>query len=132
MQKALERGMTFRLELFVNDLPASIDFYSRVLKFKPGKQQADEYTPMINGDVHLALNLRSNLPEDAPIQAVADERLGRGVEIVLEVDDIATMYEYVLSQNWPLSDGLRHRPWGLTDFRIMDPDGYYLRITSRG
>ncbi len=23
------------------------------------------------------------------------------------------------------------RPWGLTDFRVADPDGYYLRITSR-
>lgn len=23
------------------------------------------------------------------------------------------------------------RPWGLKDFRICDPDGYYLRITSK-
>jgi hypothetical protein len=22
------------------------------------------------------------------------------------------------------------RPWGLRDFRMVDPDGYYLRITS--
>jgi lactoylglutathione lyase len=21
------------------------------------------------------------------------------------------------------------RPWGLRDFRVVDPDGYYLRIT---
>jgi hypothetical protein len=24
---------------------------------------------------------------------------------------------------------LRSRPWGLTDFRVTDPDDYYLRIT---
>jgi len=23
------------------------------------------------------------------------------------------------------------RPWGLRDFRIFDPSGYYLRITER-
>jgi catechol 2,3-dioxygenase-like lactoylglutathione lyase family enzyme len=132
MKKALERGMTFRLELFVNNLPASIDFYSRVLEFKLGDQHPDGYTPMTNGDVYLALNLRSTLPDDHPIQTVADERPGRGVEIVLEVDDITAMYEHVLSQNWPLSDELQRQPWGSTDFRILDPDGYYLRLTSRG
>ena len=28
-------------------------------------------------------------------------------------------------------EDLQDRPWGLTDFRILDPAGYYLRITSR-
>ena len=51
---------------------------------------------------------------------------------VLEVDDIAAMYKSVLAQNWPLSGALQTQPWGLTDFRLLDPDGYYLRITSRG
>jgi lactoylglutathione lyase len=23
------------------------------------------------------------------------------------------------------------RPWGVRDFRLLDPDGYYLRITER-
>ena len=131
MKNDLEQGMTFRLELFVDDLPASIDFYHRVLEFTPGEQHSDRYTPIANGNVHLALNLRSTLQDNHPIQAVEDERLGRGIEIVLEVDDVDAMYEHVLSQNWPISDELRQRPWGLTDFRIVDPDGYYLRITSR-
>jgi lactoylglutathione lyase len=132
MKNTSEQGMTFRLELFVVDLPASIDFYNRILEFTLGEQHSDGYTPLTNGNVYLALNLRSTLPDDHPIQAVADERLGRGIEIVLEVDDVAAMYEHVLLQNWPMSDELRQRPWGLTDFRVVDPDGYYLRITSRG
>jgi lactoylglutathione lyase len=24
---------------------------------------------------------------------------------------------------------LREQPWGLHDFRVVDPDGYYLRVT---
>ncbi|BBB48893.1 lactoylglutathione lyase [Pelolinea submarina] len=51
--------------------------------------------------------------------------------MVLEVDDVAAMYEHVLSENWPLAAELQQRPWGLTDFRVVDPSGYYLRITSR-
>jgi uncharacterized glyoxalase superfamily protein PhnB len=37
----------------------------------------------------------------------------------------------VAAAGWPLEEDLQGRPWGLTDFRILDPAGYYLRITSR-
>ena len=30
-----------------------------------------------------------------------------------------------------LLEDLRDRPWGLRDFRVLDPAGYYLRITDR-
>jgi len=131
MQTARPSWMTVRLELFVDDLPASLDFYSRVLGFEIGKGEADGYTALTNGEVRLGLNLRANLPDDHPVQSVANERLGRGVEFVLEVDDIEGMYKQVMAQDWPLADKLRRQPWGLTDFRLLDPDGYYLRITSR-
>jgi lactoylglutathione lyase len=29
-----------------------------------------------------------------------------------------------------VSEPMRERPWGSKDFRIVDPDGYYLRLTS--
>ena len=121
---------TLRLELFVNDLPKSKDFYGRILRFKIYDEQIDGYTPMENGEIRLSLNKRSSLPENHPIQAVNNERFGRGVEFVLEVDDIEQCFEYVQDQNWPISDTLQHQPWGLTDFRIIDPDGYYWRITK--
>lgn len=123
--------MTFRLELFVDDMAASIDFYSRVLGFTLGEQHADGYTPMINGDVYLSLNLRANLPDDHPIQTIVGERVGRGIELVMEVNDIKAMHKRVRSANWPLSGELQHQTWGLTDFRVLDPDGYYWRITTR-
>ena len=54
-----------------------------------------------------------------------------GVEIVLEVDDVAAAHDRVLAAGYPVEEDLRRRPWGLTDFRLHDPAGYYLRITSR-
>jgi lactoylglutathione lyase len=115
-------GATLRLELFVDDLAASLDFYRRVLGFRPGPSQPGGYTPLEKGSVHLALNLRSDLP-DGPIRIGASERPGLGVEIVLEVDDVAATCQHVAAQQWPLAAELQRRPWGLTDFRVSDPDG---------
>ena len=128
----MKQGATLRLELFIRDLPASLDFYGRVLGFERGPQQRGGYTPLGKGAVHIALNLLSDLADDHPIHLGAHERPGRGVEIVLEVDDIEAVYQHVVSQDWPRSGELRRQPWGLTDFRVSDPDGYYWRITSRG
>jgi lactoylglutathione lyase len=54
-----------------------------------------------------------------------------GVEIVLEVDDVAAAHDRVMAAGYPVEQDLQRRPWGLTDFRLHDPAGYYLRITSR-
>ena len=131
MQNTALTGMTLRLELFVNDMNASLDFYQRVLGFEPDGQHNGGYIPLQNGKVLIGLNLRANLPAEHPIQTFSGEQVGRGVEIVLEVDDVAALYQHVSGQRWPLADTLKPRPWGLTDFRVLDPDGYYLRITSR-
>jgi lactoylglutathione lyase len=55
---------------------------------------------------------------------------GAGVEIVLEVDDVDAMQERVRAAGHPITEPLEDRPWGLRDFRIVDPDGYYLRLTT--
>lgn len=125
------QATTLRLELFVVDLPASLDFYRRVLGFEPGPRQTGGYTPLAKGSVRIALNPRSDLADDHPLRMAAGERPGLGVEIVLEVEDIVAMHQRVVSQSWPLSGELSRQPWGLTDFRVADPDGYYWRVTSR-
>ena len=131
MNQSKELRMTLRIELFVNDLSISLDFYRRILRFEIGERQSVGYTLMTNGEVQLGLNLRSNLPDDHPVQAQEYERIGRGIEIVLEIDNIEEFYQYVFIQNWPIVGKLQQQPWGLIDFRVFDPDGYYLRITSR-
>jgi hypothetical protein len=75
--------------------------------------------------------LHANLSEDHPIRSRKQEKPGRGIEIVFEVDDIESVYNHVLAQDWHVASGLQPQPWSLTDFRILDPDGYYLRITTR-
>ena len=51
--------------------------------------------------------------------------------MVLEVDDVVAGRDRVTAAGWPLAEDLQDRPWGLKDFQILDPAGYYLRITDR-
>jgi uncharacterized glyoxalase superfamily protein PhnB len=123
--------VNLRLELFVRELAGSLDFYRRVLGFERESDRAGSYAPLARGSARMALNLLSDLDQGHPIRRAAHERPGLGVEIVLEVDDIEAMYRHVVAEAWPRSAELQRRPWGLTDFRVLDPDGYYWRVTSR-
>lgn len=54
---------------------------------------------------------------------------GYGVEVVIMVMDVEAYYEKV-RDTANIVAKLALRPWGLRDFRVEDPFGYYLRITS--
>jgi len=82
--------------------------------------------------VILGIGPEAKLPEDHfLILKESDSRRGIGVEIVLEVDDVVSIYKQVKRSGYPIYAEINDRPWGLTDFRLIDPDGYYIRITSR-
>ncbi len=63
----------------------------------------------------------SRFPSDTP--------RGYGVEIVVVVEDIGGYYDSVKGVA-EIVEPLIEQPWGLWDFRIVDPAGYYLRFTS--
>jgi len=75
----------------------------------------------------------AKLPEEGGYfgREIATLRRGLGVEIVIEVDDVEGFHDRVAYSGHRIHEPLQDRPWGLRDFRISDPDGYYLRITSR-
>jgi lactoylglutathione lyase len=120
-----------KVELFVKDLDASIAFYSRVLGFQVIERQPDGYTSLQNGAVSVALNDHDHLPQDHPVYIGAHDRPGRGVEFVFYTDDLPALYAQVQEQGWPVASTLARQPWGVDDFRLVDPDGYYLRISAR-
>lgn len=122
--------MKLRLELFVESIEKSIEFYSDVLGFSLPKDTNKSYIPVRKGDVVLGLGEMKNLPENHPLKASCGQQNGLGVEVVLEVEDIKDVYNKVVEKEYPIQAELTKRPWGLEDFRIIDPDGYYLRITS--
>lgn len=122
-------GMTLRIEIFPDDLDAFVRFYTEVLGFALTVDQRDSdrpYAAVEHGSVRIGA-ARAWEPVERGARAVPT-----GVEIVLEVDDVAEAHQRVLTSGYPLEQDLTRRPWGLSDFRVHDPAGYYLRITGRG
>lgn len=122
-----QTGAQLRLELFVKDIDSFLDFYRRVLGFEIAddrRESAAPYASVVRGSVRLGA-----VPAWEPVDP-STRYLPSGVEIVIEVEDVSAEFEHVQATGWPLVEGLQARAWGLTDFRLLDPDGYFLRITS--
>jgi len=124
-----------RFELFVDDVETTIRFYRANLGLRPPeKYDPDGYVALHAGAVTIGVSRATNLEPD---HYFSPERLsaqrGVGVEIVIEVDDVDRYY--ALATSWAARHGgdvepVADQPWGLRDFRIIDPDGYYVRVTS--
>lgn len=54
---------------------------------------------------------------------------GIGVELVFQVQDFDQYYERI-SRRVSILEPRAMQPWGLEDFRVVDPFGYYLRFTT--
>ncbi|MFT0713415.1 VOC family protein [Flagellimonas lutimaris] len=124
---------TLRLELFTSDMKKSVDFYTGILGFTmEGEQINYSYQPVKRGNVIFGIGPLSKLSDDHHFNPNLNNiQKGYGVEIVLEVDNVAEVYEKVKSSGYPVDVPLTTQSWGLTDFRVVDPDGYYLRVTSK-
>jgi lactoylglutathione lyase len=55
---------------------------------------------------------------------------GVGVEIVIEVDDLDAVLAAAEASGLHIVKPMQERPWKARDFRLADPDGYFLRFTS--
>ena len=120
--------MTLRFEIFPSDLDATADFYTRVLRFEVAADRRREPQP------YLAFRrdaVRIGAARHADHAHSSHRRPPVGVELVLEVDDLDAELERVRMSGWPIAEQLEERPWGLRDFRLIDPSGYYLRLTNR-
>lgn len=119
-------SITARFEIFSDDLGATASFYTLVLGFTMvGDDRHNGYLSICRDQVQIGAAYRRG-PHDR-----ASRRPVTGVEIVIEVDDLDAEYARVTAAEWPIEEDLIDRPWGLRDFRILDPNGYYYRITER-
>ena len=116
-----------RCEIFPPDLDATAAFYTAVLGFQIERDERDSDVPYLalrRGSVRLGAAGR------APIGDLAHRRPPTGVELVLETDDLQADRERVAQAGWPVIEDITERPWGLRDFRLLDPSGYYWRVTT--
>lgn len=128
---AMTSGGGLRVEIFVADVELSAAFYERVLGFVRERESLG-YVAMRRGGALIGIGAAAGLPAAHYFDAASLQgRVGVGVELVIEVDDVEAAYRTVVKSEHAVLTPLGERSWGLRDFRMADPDGYYLRITSR-
>ena len=127
-------GLVAQVELHVPSFGPVKAFYGR-LGFTVAREETAE-----GGEGYLVLQRGPNVLRFWPGSDAIDRhehfgsfprstRRGYGVEIVIVVEDLDAVYAAALGFARIVSP-LRVRPWGLRDFRTLDPFGYYLRITE--
>jgi catechol 2,3-dioxygenase-like lactoylglutathione lyase family enzyme len=119
------------VELHVSDLLKAREFYSSLGYHEVRRE--DRYLVLSKGEALLHFYLcASKHPEHHYFKRKVEKdpaSLGIGVEIIIfsaELDqDFAAMY-----QRGAVKEGIKARPWGVRDFRVADPFGYYLRVSE--
>ncbi|ACV05228.1 VOC family protein [Kytococcus sedentarius] len=119
--------MRFGYEVFHDDVRVPARFYVSVLGFTldgpEGLTESTDYCTVTRDGLTVGCSRMVGAPTTPRKPPV-------GSEIVLRVEDVHREHDRVRAAGWPVEDPLQERPWGLTDFRVFDPTGQYLRITS--
>lgn len=119
------------VELHVPDFVAAIDFYGK-LGFREVRREAN-YLVLRRGNS--IINFYGGSPSVVNHSHFSafptNTPRGFGVEIVFPVEEIDSYYEQLKSNVVEIVADLKVRPWGKKDFRIVDPFGFYIRVTER-
>lgn len=119
-----------QVNLAVKDLQVSAAFYTETFDFK---ERANNPGYILLQRNALVLGLKTDEllwypdPGEQPVEALVR---GVGVELVLETSDIDQFHARMQQAGAAIHEPLKEQPWGARDFRMLDPDGYYWRITS--
>src|SRR5437588_5697486 len=120
------------VEICVSDLEQSITWFEHVLGFRVVARDADEYVELSRGETSIQL-----ATESAPYWAPERERLlppgqrGSGVEIVLLVENIDTVYHQAQQARADIARELADYPWHMRQFWVRHPDGYLIRPAQK-
>jgi len=118
------------VELFVHDVDRSVAFY-RALGFDVARRYED-YVLLRRGEIRLSLQGDTHAvtgPHYFTPHIQSFPR-GTGVEISIQVADVDAEYIRARTAGLNIVKPMQDRPWGARDFRVADPDGYFLRVTS--
>lgn len=121
-----------KVELFVEDVANVLAFYVDLLGFRVYyTSEKDKYVGLRRGSDIVGVKDRSTLPADHyfPPSAWAQPN-GIGLEMAIETPDVDAIYRRVQERGYPVLTPLGRRPWGLRDFRLADPAGFYVCVTD--
>jgi lactoylglutathione lyase len=122
--------MTF-VEIFVSDVDRTVAFYETlglrvVRRWQDWVQlRLGDSLLTLQGDAHAVAGPHYFTPN------IGRKPRGTGVEITFEVDDVDAVYALAQSGGVNIVKPIQDREWKARDFRVADPDGYFVRFTTR-
>lgn len=121
--------MSVQVELHVGDIDATIATYGAI-GFDTLRRGDDWAVIALDG---ATIKLQSDayiLSHPHYFTGRLDHPRGAGVEIVVETEeDIDAVADRVRPLGVIVKE-IQDREWGARDFRIADPDGYFVRVTT--
>ena len=115
----------FKIELFVADSDDSASFYE-ILEFEIAERKNDGYITLVRDGAVISLDER-RLRWRGWLRFVRSPP--RGTEIVVYVSDLETIRRRLVAAGYRPGE-IKMQPWGVSDFRLRDPSGYYVRVSE--
>lgn len=117
------------LEIYTQDGPTWMRFLTTVAGFRLAGEKPG-FVDLASSHAEFLLNTTKELPGGPFRGKLTGRDQGLGVEIGLVVADVERAREKALAfKGWQVTP-LRAQPWGETDFRVLTPEGYYVRLTQ--
>ena len=133
-------------ELYVSNLKVSLEFYVDVLGFQIDYERPDERFAALNlGRAHIMLEEAPSLAKATSDEfqrgqwrpAELEQPFGRGLNLEIEIDDIAAAKDRIVGQNYPLLLDVHEKIYELKasqrtvrQLLVADPDGYLIRLSE--
>lgn len=118
--------------LYVDDVAATIAFYTRAFGI-PGKVLApDEYGELSTGTTKLAFAAKRHVKEllPIPVQSAGADQPPSPVEIGLVVDEVEPAFDRAVSAGATQVIAPAKKPWGQTVGYVRDNNGFLVEICT--
>jgi lactoylglutathione lyase len=123
-------SVLFRVELYVKDIEKSLKFYQNIVGLE--LYGRNERCGRFNYDCFsLLITSESILADSHYFNRGKSDIKGNRFELIIVVDELEKVYQRCLDNNYPIEVEVEQYPWDMRGFKIVDPDGYFLRITSK-
>src|SRR2546421_7352535 len=120
------------VEICVSDFDQSINWFENVLGFRVVARDENEYAELRQGETYIQLaSDQAAYWEPERQHLLAPGQRGSGVEIVLVVDNIDTVYRQAQQAQAEIVRPLADYPWHMRQFWVRHPDGYLIRPAQR-
>ncbi|MDV2581391.1 VOC family protein [Alkalibacillus haloalkaliphilus] len=123
-------SVLFRVELYAQDIEKSLTFYQDIVGLELFGR--NEQCLRFNYDCFsLLITSEAVLDDDHYFnnRAKSDVK-GNGFELIVVVDRLEDVYQRCLGHDLSIEEEVETYPWGMRGFKVADPDGYFIRITS--